>query len=174
MNEVSHTLNLTIQSHTISKTAVLGVFLGLFGLWWGTRCPQMCDLGSPWMGEKKNHRGVGLVMNRGRHNVIITIQNNAIRKNGQGTLLRQIMILHRKWLIEKSKKISCWQNQFRGMWCSWKCKIHLHFPERLFDDFQIFFYIVLLVPKKRSILFNKGKKKFIKTALLEWVTGWSI
>ena len=115
MNEVSHTLNLIIQSHTISKTAVLGVFLGLFGLSWGTMCLQMCDLGSPWVSEKKNHRGVGLVMNRGRHNVIIIIQNNAIRKNGQGTLLRQIMILHRKWLIEKSKKISCWQNHFRGM-----------------------------------------------------------
>ena len=75
----------------------------------------MCDFGSPLVGEKKYHRGLGLVMSRGRHNVIITIQRSAIRKNDQGTLLRQIMILHRKWLIEKSKKISYWQNQFRGM-----------------------------------------------------------
>ena len=79
MNEVSHTLNLTIQSLTISKTAVLGVFFGLFGLRWGTRCPQMCDSGSPWVGEKKNYRGVGLGMNRGRLDMILTTQNRKVQ-----------------------------------------------------------------------------------------------
>ena len=67
-------------------------------------------------------------------------------KNGQGPLLRQIMILHRKWLIEKSKKISYWQNQFRGMWCSWKCKIHLHFPYLKLSRSQIFLYNALSNP----------------------------
>ena len=45
----------------------------------------MCDLGSPWVGENKNHRGVGLGMDGGRHNVIITIQNKAIRKKWSRT-----------------------------------------------------------------------------------------
>ena len=155
---------------------IRGYFGCIFGLWWGPRLVILdlwfrvpCDGQDRLMGRDGYRYELMPLQQDFNH------KEPCQEKSGiLAYLLGKIVILHRKWLIEKSKNISWWQNRFRGMWCSWKCKIHLYFPERLFYDFQIFFYIVLLVPWIWSILSIKGMKKFIKNALFEWVTGWSI
>ena len=125
------------------KGAILGVFLGSDGV------PDALDVWFrvPWDGQDifKEKYGYRYELKPLLHGFNPTEPWEA--KSGfLGSLLGQILILHRKWPIEKSKNISWWQIRFRRMWCSWKCKIHRYFPELKFDVFQIFFYMVLFVP----------------------------